>query len=211
MIACIWSSCARHMKLVNKVQIHLGILLVVSLPLKTYIWRNQRFFTFKNPCWSKHETLKASACLMWFVRWRDHTASSFRGSLLLTATEFPALSRFLQFQMTVPDWGVNYKNRRRDGCVCCCLTINVKLNLDILHSVYSWKWMALSLIFLLTIFHLYTVDLLHSDTAMLQILPFHVIFQLHFLRGLMPFLNCFKVWLGNLTHSLKQYMWKLNS
>lgn len=56
------------------------------------------------------------------------------------------------------------------------------------------------------IFHLHTMDLLHSDTAMLQILSLHVIFQLHFLPGLMPFLNCFKVWLGNVTHSLKQYM-----
>lgn len=92
--------------------------------------------------------------------------------------------------------------------VCYCLTISVKLNLDVLHSVYSLKWMLLPLISLLTIFHLYMVDLLHSDTAMLQIPSLHVIFRLHSLPGLMPFLNCFKVWVGDLTHSLKQYMWK---
>lgn len=34
-----------------------------------------------------------------------------------------------------------------------------------------------SYVFLLTIFHLYMVDLLHSDTTMLQILSLHVIFQ----------------------------------
>lgn len=64
------------------------------------------------------------------------------------------------------------------------------------------------LIFLLTIFHCYTVDLLHGDTSVLQILSLHVIFKLDFLPGLMPFLNCFKVWVGAFTHSLKQYMWK---
>lgn len=110
--------------------------------------------------------------------------------------------------MTVPDWSVNYKNWRRDSCVLLpyykCkvesgyFTFSLLFEMDgsssyipcddfsPLYSGFVTQW-----------YH-------HAPNSF----PSCDIFQLHFLPGLMPFLNCFKVWVGDLTHSLKQYMWK---
>lgn len=97
-------------------------------------------FAFKNPCdCCKHATLQASVPVSCDSspldngRMKGQHRDLFVWQLLLTATASSASSRFLQFFVVA----VSTPRTQGGLALCCCLTITVKLSLDILLSVYS--------------------------------------------------------------------------
>lgn len=170
------------------------------------------FVAFKNPCERRLATLKASACLIWFLTPRKQQdkgiAQHPRGVTACSSQPPGPQSRHVSYGFRQLRHSEASTTRTGGGLAeCWCFTMNVKLDLDILIPFTLWtKWLALPL----TLFFFY-FPLLHGGLVTQRYLCAPNSFPSYDISirpGLVPFPNCFKVWVGAFTHSLKQYMWK---